>query len=59
MTYKRGYIMLELLSLVFFGLIVYTFLVIVPSVVENMTTEEFRCSYFSYLASKCINSYGK
>lgn len=51
--------MLELLSLVFFGLIVYTFLVIVPSVVENMATEEFRCSYFSYLASKYVNSYGK
>jgi len=51
--------MLELFSLVFFGLIVYTFLVIVPSVVENLTSEEFRFSYFSHLASKSINSYGK
>ena len=51
--------MLELLCLVFFGMIVYTFLVIVPSVVENLTTEEFRCAYFSHLASRYINSYGK
>ena len=51
--------MLELFSLVFFGIIVYTFLVIVPSVVENLTSEEFRCSYFKHLASRFINSYGK
>ena len=51
--------MLELFSLVFFGLIVYTSLVIVPTVVENLTSEEFRCAYFSHLASRFINSYGK
>ena len=51
--------MIEMVSLVFFGLIVYTFLVIIPSVVENLTSEEFRASYFSHLASRYINSYGK
>ncbi|MBQ8847509.1 MAG: hypothetical protein IJ003_01025 [Candidatus Gastranaerophilales bacterium] len=51
--------MIEMLSLVFFGLIVYTFLVILPSVVENVASEEFRASYFSHLASRYINSYGK
>lgn len=51
--------MLELLSLVFFGLIVYTFLVILPAVVENVTSDEFKCAYFSHLASRFINSYGK
>ena len=51
--------MVEMLSLVFFALIVYTFLVIVPSVVENLASEEFRASYFAHLASRYINSYGK
>ena len=51
--------MLEMISLVFFGLLVYTFLVIVPAIVENLSSEEFRASYFSHLASRCINSYGK
>ncbi|MBQ2984754.1 MAG: hypothetical protein IJD57_08175 [Candidatus Gastranaerophilales bacterium] len=51
--------MFELFSLVFFGLIVYTFLVVVPTVVERVTSEEFKASYFKHLASRCINSYGK
>ena len=51
--------MLELLSLVFFGMIVYTFLVIIPTTVEMLATDEFRCAYFSHLASKSVNSYGK
>ncbi len=51
--------MLEMISLVFFGFLVYAFLVLVPSVVENITTEEFRCSYFKHLASRFVNSYGK
>lgn len=51
--------MLEMISLVFFGLFVYTFLVIVPTIVENLSSEEFRAAYYSHLASKCINSYGK
>lgn len=51
--------MLEMLSLIFFGIIVYTFLVVVPTVIENVSSEEFKASYFQYLASKSVNSYGK
>ena len=51
--------MLELLSLVFFGFIVFTFLVVVPAIVERIGSEEFRASYFAHLASRYINSYGK
>jgi len=51
--------MLELFSLVFFGLIVYTFLVIMPSVVEHITSDEFKRAYFEHLASRYLNSYGK
>ena len=51
--------MLEMLSLVFFGFIVYMFLVVVPTIVEKVGSEEFKASYFKYLASKCVNSYGK
>jgi len=51
--------MLEMFCLIFFGIIVYTFLVIIPSIVEHVSTEEFKASYFYYLASRYINSYGK
>ena len=51
--------MLELFSLVFFGMIVYTFLVIMPTIVEHLTTDEFRSSYYSHLASRYLNSYGR
>ena len=51
--------MLEMISLVFFGFLVYAFLILIPSIVENVSSEEFRASYFKHLASKFINSYGK
>lgn len=51
--------MLELLGLVFFGMIVYTFLVVMPTIVEHITTDEFKSAYYSHLASRFINSYGK
>ena len=51
--------MLEMISLVFFGFLVYAFLVLIPSIVENVSSESFRISYFKYLASKYINSFGK
>ena len=51
--------MLELLSLVFFGMIVYTFLVILPSIVEHLSADEFKSAYFKHLASRYLNSYGK
>ena len=51
--------MIEMLCLVFFGMIVYTFLVIVPTAVENLSSDEFKSAYYSHLASRWINSYGK
>ena len=51
--------MLEMLSLVFFGVIVYTCLVVVPTVVEHFANEDFKNAYFAHLSSKFINSYGK
>ncbi|MBR6297704.1 MAG: hypothetical protein IKR34_00505 [Candidatus Gastranaerophilales bacterium] len=51
--------MLEMISLIVFGLLVYMFLVVVPSIVENVSSEEFKNAYFKHLASKYINSYGK
>jgi len=51
--------MLEMISLIVFGFIVYTCLVIIPTTVENLSSEEFRSSYFSHLASRFLNSYGK
>ena len=51
--------MLEMLSLVFFGFIVYTFLVIVPTIVEHVASDNFKEAYFAHLASRFINSYGK
>ena len=51
--------MLELLGLVFFGAIVYTFLVIVPTTIEKLGSEEFKCAYFEHLASKHLTSFGK
>lgn len=51
--------MIEMFSLVFFGLIVYTFLVIVPTLVERFSSAEFKDAYFSHLASPSVNSYGK
>ncbi len=51
--------MLEMISLVVFGLLIYMFLVVVPSIIENVASEEFQNAYFKHLASRFINSYGK
>ncbi len=51
--------MLELLGLIFFGMIVYTFLVIVPATVEKLGSEEFKTAYFAHLASRHVTSFGK
>ena len=51
--------MLELFSLIFFACIVYTFLVVVPTIVEKLSSEEFKEAYFANLASPHVNSYGK
>jgi|GEM_PF-1368162 len=51
--------MAEVLGLVVFSLIVYFFLIVVPTVMEKISSPEFRKSYFSHLASTHIHSYGK
>lgn len=51
--------MFEALSLVVFAGIVYLFLVIVPTIVENISSEEFRCAYFRHLSKPHVNSFGK
>lgn len=51
--------MIEMLSLVFFGLVIYTFLIVVPTMVERVTSDEFKEGYFGGLNSKHVNSYGK
>ncbi len=50
---------LEMLSVVLFAGVVYTFLVVVPSVIEKLSSEDFRRAYFSHLAEKSVHSYGK
>jgi len=46
-------------SVVLFAVVIYMFLVIVPSVIEKLSSEEFRKAYFSHLAEKSVHSYGK
>lgn len=51
--------MFEAVGLVFFAGVVYLFLIVVPAVVENLTSEEFRCAYFKHLAKPHVNSFGR
>lgn len=51
--------MLEMLSVMFFGLIVYTFLVVIPTLVEKFSSQEFREAYFANLSSKHVNTFGR
>ncbi len=51
--------MLEALGLVVFAGVVYLFLVVVPTVVEKVSSEEFKEAYFNHLGDKSVNSYGK
>ena len=51
--------MFEMLGLAVFAGVVYLFLVVVPSVVEKLSSEEFKKSYFSHLGDMSVNSYGK
>lgn len=50
---------MEALGLVSFAALVYCLLVVVPSVVEKVTSSEFKKSYLSYLGKKTIHSFGK
>lgn len=51
--------MFEALGLVFFAAVVYLFLIVVPTIVENLTSEEFRCAYFRHLGKHHVNSFGR
>lgn len=51
--------MIEMLSLVFFGVVIYTVLIVIPTMVERVTSDEFKEAYFGHLSSKHVNSYGK
>jgi len=51
--------MFEMLGLAFFAGVVYLFLVVVPTVIENLCSEEFRASYFKHLAQPHVNSFGR
>jgi len=51
--------MFEALGLIVFAGVIYLFLVVVPTVVEKVSSKEFKESYFSYLGEKTLNSYGK
>ena len=51
--------MIEMFSLVFFGLVIYTFLIVIPTAIEKFSKEEFKEGYFSHLSSEHVNSYGK
>lgn len=50
--------MFEALGLVFFAGVVYLFLIVVPAIIENATSEEFRCAYFRHLSKPHVNSFG-
>ncbi len=51
--------MVEMLGLAVFAGVVYLFLVVVPTVVEKVSSEEFKQAYFSHLGDASVNSYGK
>ena len=51
--------LLELSSIVLFAGLIYAFLIVIPSAIEKLSSEEFRRAYFSHLAEKSVNSYGK
>ena len=50
---------MEALSLVLFAGVVYLLLVVVPSVVEKVSTPEFKKSFFAYMGKTSIHSFGK
>ncbi len=51
--------MLEGLSVLLFAGVTYLFLIVVPSLVEKFSSEEFRQAYFSHLSEKSLHSFGK
>jgi hypothetical protein len=51
--------MFETLGLILFAVVIYTFLIVIPTVVEKVSSPEFRKAYFAYLGKKSIHSFGK
>ena len=51
--------MFEVLNLMAFAGVVYLCVVVVPVVIEKVSSEEFKKAYFSHLSSKKIHSFGK
>ncbi len=51
--------MFEALGIVFFALIVYLFLVVIPAAIEYFGSEEFAGSYFKHLSQSHLNSFGR
>lgn len=50
---------MEALGLILFAGVVYFFLVVVPSVVERVSSPEFKKAYLGYLSERTIHSFGK
>ena len=51
--------MFEALSLIIFAGVMYFCLVIAPTVVELVGSEEFKKSYLKHLSSEHVTSFGK
>lgn len=51
--------MLEMFSLILFAGICYLMLIVIPTVVEKITSEEFKKSYIKFLSKTDLHSYGK
>lgn len=51
--------MFEALGLVFFAGVVYLFLIVVPALVENFSSQEFKYAYFKHLSNPHLNSFGR
>lgn len=56
---SEALIMFEAISLVIFAGVMYFCLVIAPSAVEFLGSEEFKKSYLAHLASEHLTTFGK
>ncbi len=51
--------MFEILSLIVFAGVFCLFMIVVPTVVEKCSSEEFKKSYMKHLSKAYLHSYGK
>lgn len=51
--------MFEALSLIIFAGVMYFCLVLAPTIIETVGSEEFKKSYLKHLSGEHVNSYGK